>query len=77
MNDKKDYNTWLLKVNIDNIESNYITLLKNVGFYLLDSDFALIEQLKHDFIYYDKIDFNNLNIKQVRQYLKDFKDEHR
>ena len=76
MNDKKDYNTWLLKVNIDNIESNYNTLLKNVSFYLIDSDYSLIKQLKNDFVYHDKIDFDNLDIKQVRQYLKDFKDEY-
>ena len=70
-----EYNAWLVRINIENDEANYLTLNKNVGFLLEDSDYAVKGQLKDDYVYYDAIDWDAVNMKDIRQWLKIVKEE--
>ena len=74
MNNQKEYNTWLLKVNLDNIQENYTRLTKEVSFLLLDSDYAILRQLELNYTYNDNIDFGNVDIEDIKEYLQDFND---
>lgn len=76
MKTKQEYNTFLLKLNIDNIKENYERLKKDVGFLLLDSNFAILRQLELNYTYQDKIDFKNVDMIDFKEYLKDFKKEY-
>ena len=76
MKEKQEYNTFLLKLNIDNIQENYERLKKDVTFLLLDSDYAILRQLKLNYTFQDKIDFNNIDIQDFKEYLKEFKQEY-
>ena len=76
MKTKKEYNTFLLKLNIDNIKENYERLKKDVDFFLLDSDDAILKQLELNYTYQDKIDFKNVDMIDFKEYLKEFKREY-
>ena len=76
MKTKQEYNTFLLKLNIDNIKENYERLKKDVSFFLLDSDYAILRQLELNYTFQDKIDFKNINMIDFKEYLKDFKKEY-
>ena len=65
-----EHNAWLVKLNIENDEANYLTLNKYVGFLLADDDYAVKLSLQDDYVYYDKIDWENVNMKDIREWLK-------
>ena len=76
MKTKQQYNTFLLKLNIDNIKENYERLKKDVSFFLIDSDYAILRQLQLNYTYQDKIDFENVDMIDFKEYLKEFKKEY-
>ena len=70
-----EYNAWLVRVNLDNVESNYNELMQSVGFMLCDSNYAIKEQLKNNYVYYDGIDWEKVNMEDIREWLNVINEE--
>lgn len=64
---KKEYQTWLVKVNLDNVKINYDTV-RDYGEHLLtcdDYDFQVI--IKNEMCFYDKIEWSFVDWAEIRE----------
>lgn len=71
MNGWKNRDTWLVVVWLDNDRKNYDLLKRNVDSLLKASDSTLKTKLKA-FKYGDAINWSNVDLKEIRLYLKGF-----
>ncbi len=68
---KIEYNTWLLKINIDNVESNYRLVKANCRYYYIADDKDLLHICKTEFNLYDTIIWKYVDWDKMREYFKD------
>ncbi len=72
-----EYQTYLLKINLDNIKSNYDYLMEETSNMLKMNDNELLEIFRNNtFDFHDTIDFDYIDIKEMREYLEDFKESY-
>jgi hypothetical protein len=77
MNGYTNRDTWLVVLWLENDRKNYESLKRNVNNLIkTTSDTTLKTSLKNNFKYGDRIVWSNVDCKQIRKYLKEFKEDH-
>lgn len=69
--EKKNYNTWLVKINLDNIKANYDTIKQHGKEMLKLNDEELRTFLKGQFSYNDRIIWKYVDLKSIRELIAD------
>ena len=69
--EKVKYQTWLVKVNLDNERSNYEHIVEQGESLLQMSDYDFKVALKNEFSYHDVIDWEQVDLKEIRESIAD------
>ena len=69
--EQREYNTWLVRVNLNNIKTNYDTIITDGHAILRLPDDELKTFLKTQISYHDKINWSNVDIEKIREEIVD------